>query len=98
MYEIRVLESKVSCAGSLLRECSMAAVNWLLQYFLDEDLQKNTVNLLWAAKTAHFHSVMEENLQQEMTVFHWPITMIDLCGVSHFVSIFSGSWWGWRRN
>jgi hypothetical protein len=46
----------------------MAAVNWLLQSVLDEDLQKNIVNLLWAAKKAHFHSVMEENLQQEMTV------------------------------
>jgi hypothetical protein len=46
----------------------MAAVNWLLQSVLDEDLQKNTVNLLWAAKKAHFHSVMEENLQQEITV------------------------------
>jgi len=68
MYEIQALESKVWCAGSLLTECPMAAVNWLLQSVLDEDLQKNTVNLLWAAKKAHFHSVMEENLQQEMTI------------------------------
>jgi len=34
--------------------CPTAAVNWQLEYFLEEDLhKKNIVNLLWAGRNAH---------------------------------------------
>jgi hypothetical protein len=45
-----------------------SAVNWHLQYFLDEGLQKSTLHLLLARKSAHVHSTLQEHLEQEMTV------------------------------
>jgi hypothetical protein len=64
-------------------------VNWPLQYFLDGGLQKSTLHLLLARKTAHVHSTLQEHLEQEMTVSqqqmalsHWPTTMIGLGGES----------------
>jgi hypothetical protein len=35
---------------------------------LDEGLQKSTLQLLLARKTAHVHSTLQEHLEQEMTV------------------------------
>lgn len=42
-----------------------SAVNWPLQYFLDEVLQKSTLHLILARKTAHVHSTLQEHLEQD---------------------------------
>jgi hypothetical protein len=60
----------------------MAAVNWPSKYFLDEDLQKYTLNLLSTHKNAHVCGAVQEHLQQEIisqqqiSVSHSPTTMI----------------------
>jgi hypothetical protein len=41
----------------LLIACPTAAINWSLKYFLYEDLQKSTLNLLWAGKYMHTFTV-----------------------------------------
>ncbi len=66
----------------------MAAVNWPLKYFLDEDLQKNTLNLLQTDKNAHVCGALQEHLQQEIisqqqiSVSRSPTTMIGPGGES----------------
>jgi hypothetical protein len=50
----------------VLGECPMAAVNWPVKYFLDEDLQKDTLNLLSTDKNAHVCGALQEHLQQEI--------------------------------
>jgi len=52
-----------------------------VQYILDEDLQKNTMKLFGACKCAHVTRALAHQ-SQEMTVSHWPITMIDTGGES----------------
>jgi hypothetical protein len=53
-----------------------------LKYFLDENLQKNTLNLLPTDKKAHDCGTLQEHLQQEIisqqqiSVSHSPTTMI----------------------
>jgi hypothetical protein len=51
-----------------LRVCPKAAVNSPLQNLLDEDVQKSTVNLLWAGKYQHVRSALQEHLPVEMTI------------------------------
>ncbi len=66
----------------------MAAVNWPLKYFLDEDLQKITLNLLQTDKNAHVCAALQEHLQQEIisrqqiSVSRSPTTMIGPGGES----------------
>jgi hypothetical protein len=45
------------------------AVNWPLQYFLDEDLEKkNTVKLLWARKNPQVRSALQEHLLKDTAI------------------------------
>ncbi len=72
----------------LVGACPMAAVHWPLKYFLDEDLPKNTLNLLSTDKNAHVCGALQEHLQQQIiskqqiSVSHSPTTMIGPGGES----------------
>jgi len=77
----------------LIGSCKMP----LYSTFFDNSLQKNTLKLLEACKSAHVAPVAGNDCFAAITVSHWPTTMTAPGGesyrVSHFIhSIFSASW------